>query len=66
MSLTGNMLLNEMENRRIHWKTVDNVEGKFKMGVREAANDLSYVQLNTQQMRLFEAVYTPQKETFLQ
>ena len=68
MSLTGNMLLNEMENRRIHWKTVDNVDGKFEMGVRKAAKDITHVQLMPMQMRLFEATFTPQKESasFLQ
>lgn len=66
MSLTGNMLLTEMENRRIHWKTTNNVEGKYEMGVREAASDLNNVPVAQQQMRLFEATYTPQKEAFLQ
>ena len=70
MSLTGNMLFEEMENRRLHWKTVDNVEGSYELGIRKAASNLDEVQLDLQQMRVFEVHFTPvdieTQDSFLQ
>ena len=68
-SLTGNMDLKEMLDRKIKWKTVDDSKSTF--GKISHKFDGEYVDLEPQRIRVFEVTFTPDEktadmETFLQ
>ena len=58
MNLSANMLLSEMEARRVHWSTVDDLPTDFKP--RSIDLDPSSVQLKEQAIRVFMAEFTAQ------
>jgi len=61
LSLSGNMLLEEMQARRIHWKTVD--DAKTGATQHYAADDCQHapdcVKLEPQRIRVFAMEFTP-------
>lgn len=51
LSLSGNMEIQEMDERKIQWKTVDDVENSEPT---ERGTDYSKVDLKSMQIRVFE------------
>ena len=65
-SVTGNMPVEEMQSRRIIWKTVDDdredlVKSKIEYGIKDEV-----VSLEPQRIRVFIVEYKPAAEDFLQ
>ena len=52
MSLTGNMKLTEMMDRKIKWKTVDDKDGEVASKL-DYGDDLKKVTLEPQRIRVF-------------
>ena len=59
-SLTGNMDLKEMLDRKIKWKTVDD---DLSLGGKMTYHfDGEYVDLEPQRIRVFEVTFTPESQ----
>jgi hypothetical protein len=56
MSLTANMPLTELEERRIHWKTVD--DATRPPSSRQPVSDMSQVDFKPMDIKVFQITYT--------
>ena len=65
VTLTGNMPINEMWDRKIQWKTMDDNKPGFKDVKTDKSQDWNAVKLENQRIRTF-VVSPKQTETFLQ
>lgn len=59
LSLTGNMLLEEMKARKIKWQTVDDDKDEFPRSAVEQEFTPDVVTLEPQRIRVFELKFTP-------
>ncbi len=69
MSLTGNMAIEEMLERKVQWKTFNHIASNKKLDF--SVGDFENVSLEPQRIRVFLAKFTPQSfdentERFLQ
>jgi hypothetical protein len=55
LSMSGNMNIEDMRNRRAHWKTVDDVTVTRK--ARATADQWDEIELQSQRIRVFQVFY---------
>ena len=61
-SLTGNMDISEMRERKIQWKTKDDAKANKKISF---SFDGEYVDLEPQRIRVFEVTFTPKSNNVM-
>ena len=66
VTLTGNMPINEMWDRKIQWKTVDDNKPGFKDVKMDRSQDFNAIKLENQRIRTFVVIQKKAMKYFLQ